>query len=113
MTYREYFEVHGDENINWCKPYTNNTESSFIVVYDGDAMAISTPTLEAHRYDGSLNDDVLHRFAKRINQHYDVYHGWDDLHIALEMMHEVGCINCPFKDDCDVMGEEMEETDYR
>lgn len=109
MKYLEYMEAHENENFDWCKPYANDTETSFIIVYDGEALAITTPTMEVYRYDGSLNDDILRKFAKRVNQSYDVYHGWSDLQIALEAMHEVGCASCPLKYGCDVMMEDIED----
>ena len=113
MTYREYFEEHDDENLSWCKPYANDEEDCFIIMYEGDAGGIVTPDVEAIRCEGTITDDLLEALARKVNTNYDWYSKWSDLHIALDAMHECGCASCPFKDDCDAMGEEMEETDYR
>jgi len=113
MTYREYMESHEDENFSWCKPFTNKDEDCFAIMYDGTIDHVITPEMEAQRYDGSLNDETLEVFARRVNPDYDLYGGWSDEHIALEVMHEIGCTSCPFKDDCEAMGEEMQETDYK
>ena len=114
MTYREYMEKHPDKNFCWCKPYVNNEETHYLIVYDGIAEAISSPSVEVHRCDGSIQfDEWMETFAREINPDYDLYHCWSDQHIALEMMHECGCCSCPFKYECEVMGEEIEDTDYR
>lgn len=113
MTYREYFEAHEDENLSWCKPYANKDEDCFAIMHDGTIERVGTPEMEAQRYDGSLNDETLEAFARRVNPDYNLYSGWSDEHIILEAMHECGCANCPFIDDCEAMGEEIQETDYR
>ena len=113
MTYREYLEAHEDENFSWCKPYANKDEDCFAVMYDGAIERVVSPDMEAQRYDGSLNGEAMEAFARRVNPSYDLRSGWSDEHIALEVMHEIGCFNCPFKDDCEAMDEEMEEIDYR
>lgn len=116
MKYIEYMETHANENLSWCKPYTNNDETVYIVVHDGEAESISTPDREIVRgYNGTQDaiDEAVAQIAKDINPYYDDYSGWSDLHIALEEMHECGCASCPFKGDCDAMGEEMNDLDYR
>ena len=113
MTYREYFEAHKDENLSWCKPYFDKSGEYCIVMYDGgEPLSVVTPNREAHRYEESL-DSLVTEVAKAVNPDYDDHSGWSDLHIALDAMHECGCTSCPFKDDCEAMGEEMQETDYR
>ena len=114
MTYRDYMEEHTTENFSWCKPYTNNEETHYLIVHDGIAEAISTPSIEIQRCDGSrLFEEWMETLAREVHPDYDFCHGWSNQHIALVVMHEIGCCNCPFKYDCEAMGEEMEETDYR
>lgn len=115
MTYREYFEEHEDENLSWCKPYFDESGEYYINMYDGIVEAVITPKVKIIRvYDlNNTLDDIVTEVAKAVNPDYDFYSGWDDLHIALDAMHECGCASCPFKDDCEVMGEEIQETDYR
>ena len=113
MKYLEYMQEHENDNFSWCKPYANASGDYMLVMCDGELSSIKSPTFEAFRYDGTLTDDVLERFAREVNPDYDLYSGWSDLHIALEAMHEVGCSSCPWREDCEPMGEEMSETDYR
>ena len=115
MTYREYFEEHEDENLSWCKPYFDESGEYYINMYDDIVEAVITPKTKIIRVYDSNNtlDDVVTEVAKAVNPDYYLYSGWDDLHIALDAMHECGCASCPFKDDCEAMGEEMQETDYR
>ena len=113
MTYAEYFENHETENFSWCKPYTDKTGEYMLVIHDGELSSIASPDIIAYRYDGSLTDEIIKQFAMAINPNYDLYSEWTDLHIALDSMHEIGCSHCPFKDECDAMEEEMQDTDYR
>ena len=116
MTYREYFEIHEDENFSWCKPYFDESGEYCIVMLEGEPCGIVTPEVEiVSGYDGAQAaiDETIPLIAKAINPDYDLYSGWTNLHIALDAMRECGCANCPFKDDCEPMGEEMQETDYR
>ena len=115
MTYREYFEEHENENIGWCKPYFDESEEYCIVMGGGSVASIDTPDERIIRgLDPNRTlDEAITKIAKAINPDYDLYSGWPDIIIALETMHKGGCASCPFKDDCDVMGEEMEETDWR
>ena len=113
MTYLEYMQDHENENLSWCKPYSDDSGEYMLVMHDGEVHSILSPTCEAFRYDGTLTDELMERFAREVNHDYDLYSGWSDIHIALEAMHEVGCVSCHWRDDCEVMGEEMSETDYR
>ena len=113
MTYREYMEANRHENFSWCKPYADDTETHFLIVYDGIASSISTPYITAHRYGGCDFEAELEALARDVNPDYDLYSGYNDQQIAMERMHEIGCWHCPFRDECETMGEEMDETDYR
>ena len=111
MTYRDYMNDHDTEHFTWCCPYSDETGDYKLVIYDGEINAVSTPDTIAHRYDGTLTDEVLEQFARAVNPYYDDYKGWDNLHIALEVMHEIGCSGCPFNADCEALDEEMSDTD--
>ena len=115
MTYREYFDEHETENISWCKPYTCTTDAGdyAIIMYEGEAIAIKTPTGEAHRYNDTLTDNTMEQFARAVNPHYDMFAGYSDEYIALDSMHETGCAFCPFRNDCEPMSEEINSIDYR
>ena len=113
MKYLEYMQEHENEHFSWCTPYADKTGEYMLVMYDGELMSIMSPTCEADRYDGTLTDEALEQFARAINPDYDRYSGWSDLHIALEAMSPVGCASCPWREVCDAMGAEMDETDNR
>lgn len=38
MTYRQYMQDHPEENMSFCKPYTNDDEDRFLIMYDGDQL---------------------------------------------------------------------------
>lgn len=82
---------------------------------DSSVEHVITPDFDVSRCcDGDRAiEESLRIVAKTINPEYDSYSGWSDLHIALEAMHEDGCAHCPFKDDCECMGEEIGGTNYR
>lgn len=118
MTYREYFDQpeHRTENFSWCTPYTCTTDTGdySLVMHDGEVNAIKTPTGTAYQW-GTLDDNTLEQFARDVNANYDAMstEGCTDLEIALDAMQEIGCIHCPFCDNCETMGEEMSDIDYR
>ena len=66
-----------------------------------------------HRYGGGEFEEALEQLAREVNSDYDLYSGYDDTHIALQSMHEIGCWHCPFRDECEAMGEEVSSTDNR
>lgn len=110
MTYREYMDNHEDENLSWCRPYTDKSGDHSMVICDGEILCITAPDYEGWRYDGTLTDGMLERFAREVNPDYDLFGaGWTDMDKALNAMHEVGCAHCPWRDECEAMGEEMEE----
>lgn len=110
MTLREYFADHEDESPDCCTPYANKGRTHFMVVYDcGSQVTISTPTMLVNLYSGSAKyDEVLEQFAREVNPDYDLYSGWSDLYIATQAMDKIGCASCPWRDDCEMMGEELE-----
>ena len=113
MTYREYMQEHDTENLSWCKPYTAKDGAYALIMYEGKPDSIISPDCEAHRWNGTLTDDVMEHFARAVNPDYDLYSGYDDAYIAIIAMQECGCAACPFCADCDAMGEEFGAADYR
>lgn len=113
MKYLDYMKQNPEQNFTWCKPYTNDSETHYLVVYDGIAHSIETPDITAHRYGGGNFDETLEQLAREVNPDYDLYSGYDDTYIALQSMHEIGCWHCPFRDECEAMGEEVSATDNR
>ena len=91
------------ENMGWCVPYATKDESVWVVssencvsIKDGDT-AIDNATPEQIR-----------EYAKKINEDYDLYSGWDDLHILLDGMRSHGCTECPFRDVCEAVQDDVE-----
>ena len=111
MTYREYFQQHEEENISCCRPFTDDSETYYLIQYDGEIESAKTPDGTYHRspvYGQRLDGSVIESIARAVNEQYDNYSGWTDEHIALEAMHEIGCAHCPFRDECEAMNEEMD-----
>lgn len=106
-TYRDLAEEDESMNLGWCKPYVSADGSHVLILHDGEVESIFSPAVRAYRWNGSLTDEVMAAFAREVNPYYDDYQGWTDLHIALEAMQETGCWHCPWRDDCDAMGEEV------
>lgn len=109
MTYREYFETHKGENLNWCRPYLSLANGSRMVVKEGREINIWTPDISIY----GANEEDMRKFTRYVNADYDLYSGWSDLHIALDAMCEVGCSDCPFNRECDAMDEEFELANCR
>lgn len=111
-TWGDYFEEHDGENLSWCKPYTDTSGDYWLVMHDGEPEQIDSPSMTTDRW-SRVNEVQLELFAREVNPDYDLYSGWSDHHIALDVMHETGCFHCPFFDECQVMGERMEDGDNR
>ena len=103
MSYRDMMR-ESDENLGWCRP------ESYL---DGRViLAINEETVVGINIDGAdeaITPDAIRRVAKMVNDNYDLYEGWDDVHIIQDVDHELPCRLCPWFDDCDAMDEEDEE----
>jgi len=114
MTYLEHFEkTSSNENMSWCKPFTDRNEEYFLLMHDGEISEAKTPEGIFYRrsmgYGMKLTDEVLESIARIVNSEYDSYSHMTDENIALDAMHELGCVNCPFRHECEAVNEEMEE----
>lgn len=96
--YRKMMMDNGG-NLSWCKPLSYRDGKVILAVIEGEVVGL--------RIDGTdveINADSVCRVAKMVNADYDLYSGWDDLHIIAEAPHEeLGCCNCPWFDICDAM----------
>jgi len=113
MTYLDYMLEHEDENMDWCKPYVSDDGEYAIVMYSGHPESIRTPSGDAYRYNGTLNERTLQEFARAVNPDYHPNRGWSDEYMAIEPLHETGCASCPWRDECEAMYETIGETDCR
>ena len=110
MTYLERFEKMLDvENMEWCAPFSDRNEDYFLIKHDGEIISAKTPDGIFHRYNGTLTPEVMESIARAVNNRYYCYHGWTVEQIALDVMEENGCVNCPFRHECEAVNEEMEE----
>lgn len=80
-----YEKMRRTENLSWCKPYVNEDGSKAVIVNEGVAYPVRgiTSVKEGDKFTDELANEI------------DAYD-----------MHEVGCCDCPVKDDCECMVEE-------
>lgn len=107
------YETMGLEDLDWCRCYHGTAPDGtecYAVVCEGkivSAMIGGDP--QDPPIDNATADDVA-RLARTVNPDYIQYQGWDDQHIALEAMPDrCGCANCPWRNDCEVMGADAED----
>ena len=112
MKYRDYMKEH-DENLIWCKPYIGERVS--VAVNEGRICSMSIDGQDIHP--GALDSihgyvytpEQVERAARTANECYNLYKGWNDLHILLEgEVSERPCNECPWFEECCAMDEEME-----
>ena len=99
-TYGDYYSEHEDENLSWCKPYADATGKIFVIVNEGRVDYI-----EIDGVPQVVTPDTIHTLAMAVNSDYGSYQDWDDIHIALDAMTELGCASCPCFADCEAMRE--------
>lgn len=99
--------LESDENMGWCKPYWNEDRTVAVAVNRGELTGAmidgrDVPSMEMHK------PDFLEKLARRVNPYYDDYSGWGNLHIALDVMREGPCKECPWFHICAAMDEKVE-----
>lgn len=104
MKYMQYFESHEDQNMEWCAPYRDKTGEYVFCINEGVVDAIHTPEGDFFTRDAKKK---IEDFARQVNPDCDMYEGYSPMHIALDVMREVGCASCPWRHDCDAMDEEI------
>lgn len=99
--YRKYMIDMGG-NLGWCKPYWSKGGAVAIAVNEGEVVGavIDGKDIPAKDLDSA---DTVRRIARLVNPYYDDYSGWDDMHIAVEVMREGNCCDCPWFGICDAM----------
>lgn len=114
MTMREKMSEL-DENLGWCKPISFNGGEIVIALNEGAVVSIQdhgedVPTQYIGNCVCGYTDDQIKAVARRVNGDYDLYSGWDDVHILLEGGgEELPCRECPWFGICAAMDEEVEE----
>lgn len=109
MKYLDYMREHTDETLPWCSVYTDDSGEYCIAINEdkGVAETIKTPNGVTYSYGCQDFDAEVKRFAQAVNPDYDYYHGYTDIQIAIEKLHRVSCWDCPFRDACEAMAEEI------
>lgn len=96
-----------EENLDWCRPESYLDSRVILAINEGTVVGINIDGA-----DEAITPDAIRRVAKMVNNNYDLYKGWDDVHIIQESAHEeLPCRLCPWFDDCDAMDEEDEERE--
>ena len=115
MTYLEKMEREGkyNENMSWCKPFVDKTGEYFLIQHDGEIKSAKTPNGSFHLCHGDFaSEQAMQAFALAVNNgYYSYYRGMTDEDIALDAMSETGCLNCPFRHECESVNEEIEEEE--
>ena len=105
-----YEKMNPGENLSWCRPYVSKDENCFVVVCNGKISGcIINNENVGYILPSTDVAAIAHRLAVAVNPDYAEYNGYSDLEIALDAMTEIGCADCPFRDDCDAMWEDEEE----
>lgn len=107
-----------NENLSWCRPYISEDGRYAVAINEGeicgmilDGEPVEPVINQDRRWETIYTDEMIERFARSVNPNYDMYKGYDDLHIALERLREVGCCECPFCGECEAVNEEIEDTE--
>ena len=101
MTNREYFRSTG-ESLDWCECFSFAGGTVHAAVLAGKIVSLDDNGVV---YNPPTADDI-HRLAVRLNDCYDLYKGYDDTHILLDVEHEkLPCCECPWFDVCNYMDE--------
>lgn len=106
MSYRDMMR-ESNENLGWCRPESYLDGRVILAINEGTVAGIVIDGAEQ-----TTTPENIRRVAKMVNDNYDLYEGWDDVHIIQDVDHEeLPCRLCPWFDDCDAMDEEDEERE--
>lgn len=101
MKYRDLMR-ESNKNQEWCKPMIGDRVK--FTVLDG-----SIPALIIDGTEVEVTPENIRKAAKIVNPYYDDYEGWSDTCIAcMGDVNEAPCHECPWFDDCEIMGQEVE-----
>ena len=98
-----YETMETGENLSWCRPYISRDGSCAMVINEGEIINIMingkdfpNPSREQlAALDALLNPDDADPDAD----------GEELIEILLDDMREVGCADCPYRDECECMEE--------
>lgn len=93
-------QIRDRQNLGWCKPIKHKSEDIYLCLMEGKVVGIFQNGKEKI----TITDEEIRELARRFNTDYDLYEGWDDVHILLDSgnFEELGCGDCPWRDVCEV-----------
>ena len=106
---RDYTRKHPGYQMHLplCEPYIHE-DGTFILVRDGIAEVILTPTNPAPIWnDDDRFPDVMENLAFKTDPNFDPRIDYDVQAVALARMQSVGCLECPLRETCELMNEEI------
>lgn len=96
---KQYGKMMPNENLSWCKPMVSRDGKVMLAVNEGTIVG-----LMVDGKDLQLSNQEIIKAAKIVNNDYNYYSDWDDVHILLDGdLIELGCNSCPWRDVCDAM----------
>lgn len=112
---KAYEKMEYGENLGWCRPYTSDDDRTAVAIMEGKIVNIQIDGQDVEWDERTIlsfsySADILHRLAQSINPYYDEYSGYDDTKIILDALNERGCSECPWRDECDAMQCEDEDS---
>lgn len=107
---KAYEKMGFGENLSWCRPYESEDERVYAVFCDGEIISLMIDGVEYHK-DFARKVSLMPKIAEAariVNEYSDMYTDildafWDGA------IREVGCADCPWRDECDCMDLDEEE----
>lgn len=106
-----YEKMRPDENLGWCRCYKSDRIT--FVLTEGD---ITTIRVDGVDHFAPFSADFLREVARAAVKDYDEdeYEDYSveelsELLICRSVCEECGCRECPYRDDCDAVGFDVEE----
>ena len=108
-TYYEYMTEHQDMGFDFCQVFMSEDGNHAWTEYGTEIIRVKSGD---HDYEYHDVYNGITEIAKAVNPYYEDYKGWDDRHIAMEVVKRRSCYNCPWKHECDVMMAYVSEDDW-
>nr|DAR24149.1 MAG TPA: hypothetical protein [Caudoviricetes sp.] len=98
-----YESMQNGENLSWCRPYISRDGSCAMVINEGEIINIMIDDKDFV----NPSREQLAALAARLNpDDADPDADGEELtEILLDSMREVGCADCPYRDECECMDE--------
>ena len=104
ITVRQEMRENGGRD-EQCACYSTADGKKFLIDMPGN---VDVYDADSDVWDGGAAFDLTD-FAKSVNPDYAEYYGWDNLHIAKEVMERRDCRDCPAFEFCEAMDKEVQD----